>query len=368
MTRRLLSILVGVGLLGGVGLLVLLAGDPRVGRLLLDQRRPDVLVRGDVGGEKIEFLRNPDVVRVLQDGYGVRVDPRRVGSLEMARSPSAGADFIWPAHETAADLFRALGRHPAGEANIFSTPIVVLSWTPVVRALEAQGYVARQDGTYYLLKLDALLADVRRSRPWAELGLPQLFGPVSVISTHPAQSNSGMMFAALAATVMNGGRTPTPDDMDRIGPDLRAMFERLGRMEDSSGKIFQQFLSQGMGAFPLMVAYENQLIEYYEAAPEAERQVIADRVRVLYPVPTTWASHPLLALNDNGRRLIEALQDPEIRRIAWTRHGFRRPGAPIAERPEAAAKLGMPADVGGVVPLPSTAAIERMLERYIPAN
>jgi hypothetical protein len=167
---------------------------------------------------------------------------------------------------------------------------------------------------------------------------------------------------------MNGGRTPTPDDMDRIGPDLRAMFERLGRMEDSSGKIFQQFLSQGMGAFPLMVAYENQLIEYYEAAPEAERQVIADRVRVLYPVPTTWASHPLLALNDNGRRLIEALQDPEIRRIAWTRHGFRRPGAPIAERPEAAAKLGMPADVGGVVPLPSTAAIERMLERYIPAN
>ena len=367
MNKRVVSVVAGAGILLAVGGVVLVASDPRVGPALMGQQVEQVALRGDVGGEKIEFLRDPEVMQILKDRHGVTVDARRAGSLAMARAPGQGADFIWPAHDTAADLFRERGGVATGEDNVFSSPVVVLSWAPVTEALEKRGLVARRDGTYYIVDLRRLMDDVRAEVPWASLGLPQLSGAVSVVSTHPAASNSGATFAALVATVFNEGRTPTPADMDRVGPDVRRVFERLGRMEDSSGRIFRQFLTQGMGSFPLMVAYENQLIEHWDQAPEAERTLLTDRVRVLYPVPTAWATHPLLALTPKGRRLVEALRDPAIRRIAWTRHGFRLPGDG-GERPAAAARLGMPETVTGVVRMPSTAAFERMLDRFIPEN
>jgi hypothetical protein len=44
---------------------------------------------------------------------------------------------------------------------------------------------------------------------------------------------------------------------------------------------------------------------------------------VLYPDPTIYADHPILALNANAARFIDAMKDQEIQTIAWKKYGFR---------------------------------------------
>jgi len=70
------------------------------------------------------------------------------------------------------------------------------------------------------------------------------------------------------------------------------------------------------------VDYENQLIEYSVEHPEL-REVLLKQINILYPRPTTWATHTMMALNPNGVRLLDALKDPAIQKLAWERHGFR---------------------------------------------
>ena len=42
-------------------------------------------------------------------------------------------------------------------------------------------------------------------KEWSEVGLTDLYGNISIVSTHPSKSNSGNMFAGLLANMMNGG-------------------------------------------------------------------------------------------------------------------------------------------------------------------
>ena len=43
----------------------------------------------------------------------------------------------------------------------------------------------------------------------------------------------------------------------------------------------------------------------------------------LYPEPTIFNDHPILALTQTGRKLIPALEDDAVQDIAWTKYGFR---------------------------------------------
>lgn len=52
-------------------------------------------------------------------------------------------------------------------------------------------------------------------------------------------------------------------------------------------------------------------------------KTIVEQVRVLYPEPTIYSDHPLIALNPNAHRLIDALNDEELQKRAWAGFGFR---------------------------------------------
>lgn len=100
----------------------------------------------------------------------------------------------------------------------------------------------------------------------------------------------------------------------------------------SSGDIFENFLKQGMGARPIIVGYENQMIEFLvENAQYAD--LIRQKIRTIYPEPTIFASHPLISLKPECKRLVEALQDPEVQHIARRDHGFPHRAAGDRERP-----------------------------------
>ena len=79
--------------------------------------------------------------------------------------------------------------------------------------------------------------------------------------------------------------------------------------------------SGGEYAAPLFAGYENQIIQL--AATNSNSKEILKDVTVLYPSPTIYSDHPILALDTDGWRLISAMRDDEIQKIAWKKYGFR---------------------------------------------
>ncbi len=73
---------------------------------------------------------------------------------------------------------------------------------------------------------------------------------------------------------------------------------------------------------PLYAGYENQIVQYLLKAG-ANRAALRDSVRVIYPEPTIYSDHPILALTADAARLIDAMKDREIQILAWERFGFR---------------------------------------------
>ena len=68
---------------------------------------------------------------------------------------------------------------------------------------------------------------------------------------------------------------------------------------------------------------KTSCVEYSMSHPEV-LELLRQKVRILYPKPTVWSSHPLHGLTTHGgERLLHALQDADIQRLAWERHGFR---------------------------------------------
>jgi hypothetical protein len=196
---------------------------------------------------------------------------------------------------------------------------------------------------------------------WKEdLGL-NIYGPVRIFSTDPRKSNSGNMWAGLLASVLNGGAVITTETLPGVLPELQDYFRAMGYMEHSSGDIFENFLSQGMGPRPIIVGYENQLVEFVLAHPESA-DYIKDKIRTLYPEPTVFSSHPLISLNPACKRLAAALQDKEIQTLAWKAHGFRSGLLGVENDPSVLAVAGIPASVELVIPLPRAAEMQAIID------
>lgn len=318
-----------------------------------------VTLAGKLGGEKAGFLEDPQTVSALAK-YQITLSAKKAGSVDMVREPSAGLDFLWPASQVNLEDFKAVGGSPAQTEEVFHSPLVFYSWDIVTDALITNGIVERVGETYYVTNLAKLIGLIDQKKKWADLGLSQFYSSILIHTTDPARSNSGNTWAALLASTYNGGDVLTADKLDAILPKVKALFDRAGFMESGSGTLFDKYLKQGAGAYPIIVAYENQLLEFAAQHPELIEPV-RNRLRILYPRPTVWASHPLIALNANGQRFVAALKDPAIQRLAWERHGFRS-GLMGAVKVAALPVSGVPPTIDAVIPMPNLAVWAKLTD------
>lgn len=305
------------------------------------------------GGEKSALLANPKVVTILHDRYGVTLDATRAGSVEMVTTlDTTGKDCLWPSNSVSVEMARASGKSVVADETIFNSPIVLYAWSDVADALTKAGVVrAATDGTLYA-DVQALGVLITSGKRWKEdLGL-NIYGPFKVTSTDPVKSNSGLIWAALLAISLNAGNTPTEADLPVLLTKLQSYFASMGFMEASSGDLFENFLKQGMGARPIIVGYENQLVEF---VTENQRyaDLIKSKIKVIYPEPTIFASHPLISLTGNCKRLATALVDPDLQQIAWAEHGFRTGLIGVNNDPAEIKVAKLPDTVALVVPMPS---------------
>ena len=102
-------------------------------------------------------------------------------------------------------------------------------------------------------ELDLVIA----GRAWDEIGVTDMNGTVSVQTTDPARSNSGLQFSGLLANVLNGGRVVDSATVQTHLPEIRAFFAGQGFMVETSGDLFAQFLVLGRGAAPIVAGLDK---------------------------------------------------------------------------------------------------------------
>lgn len=286
-------------------------------------QRSIVTVRGVVGSEKAVFFSDPDVIEEFRRN-GFRVDVTTEGSREMALGASkTAADFYFPAGEPAArELSKRLDLHNA--STPFYTPMIVASWLPIAQILEANGMVRQQGGYWYIDDMPAFLNAIAQQKRWNELkqsGAYPTGKPILVSSTDVRKSNSGAMYLALASYVYNGNSIVSgADQVQRVIPRVRELFLRQGFQESSSAGPFDDYVTIGMGKAPLVMAYEQQFIEYQAEHPKSERP---PNMVALYPRPTLFTKHTIVPTDDSGVRFARLLQDDPRLRELEIRHGFR---------------------------------------------
>ncbi len=343
-----------------IGLGIILAVIAAAGIYMAVRQGGTVLeIDGYVGGEKLGLLEDEEVVEILEDDYKLAMDYARVGSIEMVTEDSEGRDFLFPSNQTALELYEQNYGTPVRSEIIFNTPIVLYTRRTVAEALEAAGMVTGRGGVLYA-DMSQLTQCIEDGVQWADIGLPQLYGAVTVGTTDPTKSNSGNMFAGLLANTLCGG-VADESNIQGILPRLQAIFQKLGYMETSSSDLFDQFLKTGMGAKPLIAGYESQLLEFAVQNPDAWEQVKGDIV-MLYPTPTVWSSHVYIALDEDGAAGIDALLDERIQTLAWEKHGFRTGLYDAASDLSHFQVDGVAEEVTQVAPMPDADTMNRIIE------
>jgi hypothetical protein len=322
--------------------------------------RDVVAIAGYVGGEKMQLLQNEKIRRILADKYHIAINPTKAGSIDMVSDMDlSGKDFVWPSNDFTVELFRVKGHKARKDQIVFNSPIVIYTGWNIADALIKQGIVEKRPEGYFIVKFQDLLNMIAGQKTWKDLGL-NFYGKISVRCTDPTRSNSGNMFAGLVANTFNNGDVVDESSVEKILPQTTKVFARLGMMERSSDDIFRKFIATGTNN-SMVVGYENQIVEFIVANPD-KRDLIQNQVCVLYPEPTVWSSHPVISLDDKGDRVIEAMLDPEIQKLAWSEHGFRS-GLEGSSADKTAVRLDCIAEkITSVTPLPGARTFMRILE------
>ena len=290
-------------------------------------------IYGAVGGGKENLLNDKDFVKILNKEYHINVvnDTWSNGKTikdPVVRSNGDGYDFIFFSDRRFYDYYKT---SPVGdEAERYTvldgdltlnTPIVIYSWDIVVDALIKENIVTLKDGIYYITDMNKLLNYILEGKKWSDIGLSQLFGNINIDSTDPVTSSPGATYYGLLLSIMAGGEV-NDNNVNDILPKLKEFYIKSGYMNNTPADLFEMYLKTGVGAEAMIVDYEKSIIDFANSNPEGYKQV-KDKMRILYPVPTTWNSHCIATLTEDGNKYLKAFLNKEIQNIAWAKYGFR---------------------------------------------
>ncbi len=318
--------------------------------LFQSQRKPEQKIGGLLGGEKIGLYENDAFQKHIKKEYGLTMDYRKAGSFAMVQGPTDGYDYLFPSSQLALELFQSQNKKFKEQDLVFNTPIVLYTRKPIVEVLKQQKIVREEEGIHYV-DMKALAKFIEKDVQWKDIGLPDLYGSVLVDTTDPNESNSGNMFLGLLANSLNNGEVVTRDRVGKLLPTIKSIYRHIGHMQSSSADMFNQFMKQGLGAYPIIAGYESQILEFSKQQKE-NYDMIKEELVVLYPSPTVWSSHVYIALTEKGRLGLKALKDKDTQTLAWKDHGFRTIISGTAD-PKEFSVPGIPKEIRRVMPMPS---------------
>jgi hypothetical protein len=362
----------GIGLVAasaaGTGGYVYLREHPEIAGRFGESKR----LFGFAGGEKEGFISNARVRSLLDRRFGLVLDARRAGSVEMVRERALldqKPQFLWPSSSVLVEVARSSGVKISRDQVIFNSPIVLYSWDRIADGLVKGGFAEPAGGPRYTVDLSKVLKAIIAGETWEAMGVSGLFGRARVVSTDPNKSNSGFTFAGLTASLLSGDVIAL-DQLGRIDGDVATVFRRMGYKPPSSGKLFDDYVAGGAGAQPLIVGYENQLIEWVLQDADRWKRVEAtapSKPVILYPRPTAFSAHPLISIDRAADELIDALLSESLLELAWEEHGFRGPLGTIGKARNALLESRLLERIDAVLPMPDASVMLALLDRLATA-
>ncbi len=287
------------------------------------------------GSEKSELMADPQVKQILHDRFGLTVSYEPKGSYDQVQLPTDDlknrkTDCLWPSSASAQSVFEVQHQGAFSDyrtETVLQSPEVIYAGPQGTDALVRAGIVTQREGKYFVVNMKGLIDSVLKPQTWEALKAGDLAGPVTISSTDPAKSNSGFTLYQLMLAIIstdNVYQAPNVSQAQTGLPKIRQLYDAQGLLARGSDQGFKQWQLQG-GEYhaPLYAGYENQIIQQVVLSGQQGSQSLLQNVRILYPEPTLYSDHPVLALNANAGRLIEALKDREIQTIAWQKYGFR---------------------------------------------
>ena len=210
-----------------------------------------------------------------------------------------------------------------GGGLTLNTPIVFYSWDKIVDALIANKLVEEQNGVYYVTNMEKLVDYILNGKSWKELGVSDdIYGNVSISSIDPVKSSPGATYYGLLLGILSHGEV-TEANVKANMPKLKDLYIKSGNMRFTPADLFQEYLRAGMGTQKIIVDYEKSIIDFSNSNPKGFQQV-KDRIRILYPKPTSWNNHCYMYFTENGEILNKAFEENDrIQQIAWEKYGFR---------------------------------------------
>ncbi len=323
--------------------------------------RAVVAAHGIVGSEKGPFFNDPAVISEFRKN-GVDIHVQTEGSREQATTGTKdGGDFYFPAGEPAGRaLAKKLGVNDA--STPFYTPMVIASWEPIAKILERNGIVKRAGSYWYVVQMPKLLDLVRQQKRWNEIpgNTDYAVGKTVLISSTDARkSNSADMYLALASYVFNNNEIVTrSDQVAKLQPDLNSLFLRQGFQESSSAGPFDDYVTIGIGKTPMVMAYEQQWIEYLVSHSKGDRPA---GMVLLYPKPTIFTKHTIVPTDDTGRKVAQLLETDPVLRTLEIQHGFRNDDVGQLRTFWKSQGIDLPQQVLDVVDPPSFEVLESMI-------
>jgi hypothetical protein len=325
-----------------------------------------ITVVGYSGALKVSFLKDPEVAAILRDRYGITVDVEGTPTSRMLCEVSIEeVDFLWVGDQSQIDTYEVCRQRSDPARNIFFSPVVIYSWADTADALIDQGVVSIADDGSYRVDMVELLALIDSGKTWIDIGLENRPSRIIVKTTDPTASTSGRHFSALLANAMSCMEVVGNSTVESILPSIHSYFELLGFMPTQSAELFRLYLSIGEGQYPLVALYESQIVEFVISNPD-DVEAAAASIRMLYPEPTVWITHPVIALTDNGQRFMQALLDPELQRMAWEKNGFRPFGSGVDIDLGILPIAGVQEQITSVIDVPSNPVMDRILEALVP--
>ena len=346
-----------IGIVILIVLVLLIIGYKNFGKEVLNSNLTTIYVA--TGGGKEDFLKDEEVLEILRKEYKLNVvfdtwsnsktvskplirETIGLGNSDIISRMENGEKFtINSEGVTKYDaLFTSDIRYydyykqkPTGEEAerytvlggglTLNTPIVFYSWDKIVDALIANNLAKEENGIYYVTDMEKLVSYILNGKKWSELGVSDdIYGNVSISSIDPVKSSPGATYYGLLLGILSKGEI-TEANVKANMPKLKDLYIKSGNMRFTPADLFQEYLRAGMGTQKIIVDYEKSIIDFSNSNKKGFDS-IKDRIRILYPKPTSWNNHCYMYFTENGEILNKAFEENErIQQIAWEKYGFR---------------------------------------------
>ena len=272
------------------------------------------LIRETVG------LGNEDVIRRMENGEKFTINSPNVTKYDALFTSDIR---YYEYYKQKAEGDEAERYTVLGGGLTLNTPIIFYSWDTIVDALIASKLVEEKDGIYYVTDMEKLVDYILNGKKWSEIGVTDdIYGNISISSIDPIKSSPGATYYGLLLGILSHGEVNEANVKANM-PKLKDLYIKSGNMHFSPADLFQEYLRAGKGAHKIIVDYEKSIIDFLNTNPKGFQQV-KDRIRLLYPKPTSWNNHCYMYFTKNGEILYKAYEENEkIQQIAWEKYGFR---------------------------------------------